>query len=162
MKKLLLASSFFIALQCCAQNDVMMLEKNGERVKTFGPGVSIQFETIYQQWFQGTIDFLRNDTVYINGTAFNYKEIATIKINRKHLNYEADGAILVTAGAGVLLIGAINGLIRHDPASAWYTTTSYITSGALLLLGYLLLHSINKTYHLGKKFTLQYLALSAK
>lgn len=162
MKKLLLLFSFFIALHCYSQNDVMMLEKNGERIKTFGPGVDIEFETIYQQWFQGTIDFLSHDSVYINGAVFHYKEIAAIRLYRKHLNYQADGAILVTAGAGVLAIGAINGLIRHDPASAWYTTTSYITSGALLLLGYLLLRSVNKTYHLGKKFTLQYLALSGK
>lgn len=160
MKKLFLLFSLFTASYCYAQNDVIMLEKNGERVKTFAAGTDITMETIYQQWFQGTIELLRNDSIFINGAVFSYKEIAAIRLDRKHLNYQADGVLLTAAGGGVLLLGAINGLIRHDQVSAWYSTTSYITSGALLLLGFLCLHSATKTYMIGKKFTLQYLALS--
>ena len=54
------------------------------------------------------------------------------------LNYAADGSILMVAGAGVFVLGAVNGMIRKDPADVWYTTTSYITGGALLVGGWLL------------------------
>jgi hypothetical protein len=136
MKKILLLFSFFTAFHCYSQNDVIMLEKKGERVKTYGAGVDIEFETIYQQWFQGTIDLVRHDSIFINGSVFHYKEIAAIRLYRKHLNYQTDGALLMTAGAGVLLLGAVNGLVRHDPVSAWYTTTSYIIIARLFIIAF--------------------------
>jgi hypothetical protein len=161
MKKLLPLFCLCASLSGFAQTDVIVLEKKGENVKTFAAGMDITMETIYQQWFQGTIALIKHDSIFINGSVFHYKEIAAIRTDRKHLNYQADGTLLMAAGGGVLLLGAVNGLIRHDNINAWYTTTSYITSGALLLLGYLCLRSTYKTYMLGKKFTLQYLALSA-
>ena len=88
-------------------------------------------------------------------------EIKTIRFERTKLNYKADGLILMIAGGGVLMLGAVNGLYRGDPASQWYTPVSYITAGALLGLGFLLLHSQYKKYHLGKKYMLQYLSVTS-
>ena len=48
-----------------------------EQAYTIGDPMS--FETIYGQWFSGTIQDLHHDTVYIAGQAFNYNEIAVIR-----------------------------------------------------------------------------------
>jgi hypothetical protein len=161
MKEVFLLICLFASVSVYAQTDVFVLEKKGENVKTFAAGTEIALETVYQQWFEGTIEAIRHDSVFINGIAFHYKEIAAIRLNRNKLNYRTDGTLLMAAGGGVLVLGAVNGLYRGDPAKSWYAPASYITAGGLLLLGYLILRSANKTYTLGGKYTLEYLALSA-
>jgi hypothetical protein len=159
MKKLLFIFFGMMSLHLSAQTNVVILEKNGENVKTYAAGVEITFETIYHQWFQGVITAVRHDSVFINDYPFHYKEIATIKAERKGLNYTADGVILMAAGGGVILLNAVNGAYRGDKAKSWYTSGSIITAAALLVVGFLLTKSQFKTYHLGKKYTLEYLAL---
>jgi hypothetical protein len=51
----------------------------------------------------------------------------------------------------------VNGLYRGDPADQWFTPAGYITAGVLLLGGFLLIKAQFKKYHLGKKYTLEYL-----
>jgi hypothetical protein len=143
-----------------SQSDLMMLNKNGAHEMTFATGMRINFETIYDQWFDGTITAIRHDSVFVNDVPFHYKEIKTIRRERTKLNYETDGTILMIAGGGVLLLGAVNGLYRGDPANEWYTTTSYIVAGTLLVGGYLLTRAHYKKYNLGKKYTLEYLELN--
>lgn len=142
-----------------AQTNVVILEKNGANVKTFATGMSITFQTVYNQWFDGVITAIRHDSVFINDYPFDYREIASIKTERRGLNYTEDGALLMVAGGGVLLLGAVNGAYRGDKASTWYTSGSFITAGVFIIGGFLLTRCRYKTYHLGKKFTLEYLAL---
>jgi hypothetical protein len=160
MKKWLLLIILFTTLKTFSQHDVMMLEKKGDRLMTFGEGSIITLKTIYNQWFSGEIEDLRHDTIYINGQAFNYKEVSAIRIEGKKMNYSNNGFILMEAGVGVLLLGAVNGLYRHDQAKDWYKTSSFIVAGALLLTGFLLIRSRSKTYTLGKKFRLEYLTIN--
>jgi hypothetical protein len=145
---------------CLAQTDILELKKNGSNVRTFTPGMYFVMETIYDQWFEGTITAIRHDSVFVNYFPFHYKEIKTIRFERSKLNYKADGVILMIAGAGVLLLGAVNGLYRGDPASQWYTPVSYITAGALLAGGYLMIRAQFKKYKIGKKYSLQYMEIN--
>jgi hypothetical protein len=159
MKKLIFIFFCILGSDLGAQTNVIILEKNGANVKTFATGTSITFETIYHQWFEGVITAIRHDSVFINDYPFHYKEIASIKIERKNLNYTEDGALLMIAGGGVLLLNAVNGAYRGDKIKSWYTSGSIITSAALLATGFLLIKSRFVKYHLGKKYTLEYLAL---
>jgi hypothetical protein len=159
MKKLILICCCLQAFFVKAQTNVVILEKNGANIKTFATGMDISFETIYHQWFNGEITAIRHDSIFVNDYAFNYKEIATIKTERRKLNYTEDGVILMIAGGGVLLLGAVNGAYRGDKLSTWYTSGSFITAGALLIGGFLLTRGQYRKYHLGKRFTLEYLAL---
>lgn len=140
-----------------SQTDVLELKKNGKNIRTYSPGMYFVMETVYDQWLEGYITAIRNDSVFVNNFPFHYKEIRTIRWERNKLNYKPDGIILMAAGAGVLVIGTVNGLYRGDPASQWFTATGYITAGVLLLGGYLLIKAQYKKYHLGKKYTLEYL-----
>jgi hypothetical protein len=161
MKKLFPFLSILLALHVHAQSDVIVLEKKGVNVKTYATGMDINMQTIYNQWFTGSIEAIRHDSLFVNGIAFHYKEIAAIRMERKKLDYETDGSLLIIAGGGVLLLGAVNGLYRHDQAKTWYTTGSFITAAALLATGFFIKGSRIKKYQLGRKFTLQYLALGA-
>ena len=155
MKKICLLLCL-IPFFCLAQTDVLELKKNGHNLRTYAPGMYLVMETVYDQWLEGPITAIRNDSVFVNGQPFHIKEIKTIRYERTKLNYQADGLILMIAGGGVLLLGAVNGMYRGDPASEWYTPASYITAGALLGLGFFLIKSQYKKYHLGKKYKLEY------
>ena len=156
MKRLLLILLIlpFIGM---SQTDVLELKKNGKNIRTYSPGMYFVMETVYDQWLEGYITAIRNDSVFVNNFPFHYKEIRTIRWERNKLNYKPDGIILMAAGAGVLVIGTVNGLYRGDPASQWFTAAGYITAGVLLLGGWLLIKAQYKKYHLGKKYTLEYL-----
>jgi hypothetical protein len=159
MKKFLFIFFSVLGLHLGAQTNVVILEKNNENVKTYATGMEITFETIYHQWLDGVITAIRHDSIFINDYPFHYKEIATIRSERKGLNYSEDGVLLMVAGGGVLLLNAVNGAYRGDKAKSWYTSGSIITAAALLVGGFLLTKSRFKKYHLGKKYTLEYLAL---
>ena len=142
-----------------AQTDIMVLEKRGHTIITYSAGMSITIETVYHQWIDGTITALRNDSVFVDGSPFHYKEIGGLRVDRKTFHNRGVGVFMMTAGAGVLALGAVNGLYRGDKANTWYTPTSYITAGTLLVVGYLLTIKPKNTYQLGKKYSLEYVKL---
>ncbi len=122
----------------------------------------ITFETVYGQWFTGTIDDLRRDTIYINGQAFSYKEIAAISRERTKLSNRGTGVLLMTAGAGLFAISAVNGGLRHDEPKDWYKPTGVIIGGALIASGVILVATAKKYYTLGGRFKLQYLQIGRR
>jgi hypothetical protein len=156
-RKLLILFFYCIPFLSQAQNDVLILQKRGMHVKAFTVGDQLTFKTVYGQWFSGTIDDLHHDTVYINNLAFSYKEIAAI---RKLKGGSSLGPLMMIAGGGFMVIGAVNGLLRSDPPKDWYTTSGYIIGGALLVGGFVLSKMGGRDYNLGGRFKLQYLQIS--
>lgn len=120
----------------------------------------LSIETVYDQWLEGYITAVRHDSIFLNGNPFHYKEIHAIRMERTKLNYTTDGALLMIAGGGVLLLGAVNGLYRGDQLKDWYKPVSFITAGTFLAVGFLMLKSRYKKYVFGKKYSLQYLELN--
>src|ERR1700684_244439 len=88
-----------------AQNDVLVLQRRGMHERAYTVGDPLTFKTVYGQWFSGTIDDLRHDTVYIAGQAFHYNEIAVIQRMATTINYATLGTYMMIAGAG---FGAIS------------------------------------------------------
>lgn len=160
MKKLILLI-FIFPFFSHAQTDVLVLKKNGSNLKIYATGQYFMMETVYGQWLEGNITAMRHDSIFLNGAPFHYKEIKTVRFERTKLNYTTDGFLLMLAGSGVLVLGGVNGLYRHDAAKDWYTPTSFITAGAMLVGGFFLLRARFRKFTLGKKYTLQYLELSS-
>jgi hypothetical protein len=142
-----------------AQRDVLILQKRGMHVRSYTVDDQLTFETVYGQWFTGVINDLRRDTIYINGQAFSYKEVAAIQRARSGSFW---GAAMLAGGAGYLAIGGINGMIRKDAAKDWYTSTDLIISGALIAGGVLLTAMKSKYYHIGRKYRLIYLQIGKR
>jgi len=142
-----------------AQHDVLVLQKRGMHVRSYTIGDPMTFKTIYDQWFTGVIDDLRRDTIYINGQAFSYKEIAAVKKDRPA---SAWGPSLIGIGVGYLAIGAFNGAYRKDAAKDWYTKTDFIVSGAAVATGAILMATKTKYYSMGRKYRLLYLQIGKR
>ena len=157
MKKVIAAIFFLIPLTGISQTDVLIFQKNGRNIKTYAPGQQITIHTIYDQWLDGTLTALRNDSVFVNNIPFHVHEIDGIHLDFSKWNYQADGTILIIAGAGVLVLNVVNGLYTNEKAGSWVKTSGWITAGALILGGILLKRARYKNYSIGKKFTLHYL-----
>jgi hypothetical protein len=142
-----------------AQRDVLVLERRGMHERAYTIGDPLVFETIYGQWFNGTIDDMHHDTVYIAGQAFNYKEIAAIRRDSKG-SWSTAGKYMMIVGGGFAVISAINGGLRQDHPNEWFTTSGYIIGGVLLVGGFILTEFTPKYYKLGGRFQLTYLQIT--
>jgi len=134
---------------------------DGLQVRTYTVGTDLEMQTIYNQWFQGTITGMGNDTVFVNGLPFHYKEIATVRIRHPNFSNTVLSSGMMAAAGGILVLGAVNGLYRSDPPKDWYTGSGLVTGAALLVGGYVLTRTRSSTYTIGKKYKLQYLVLGA-
>jgi hypothetical protein len=161
MNRTILFCLFLLPLTVSAQTDLLILEKNGSQIRTYTTGTDIEMQTIYNQWFQGTITEMRNDTVSVNGLPFSYKEIATVRIRHANFSNTVLSTGMMAASVGGFILGGVNGLNRSDPPKDWYTGTWVVTGAALLVGGYALTRTRSSTYTIGKKYQLQYLVLGA-
>jgi len=150
---------YLIPVASQAQHDVLVLQKRGMHVRAYTIGDPFTFKTVYDQWFTGVIDDLRRDTIYINGQAFSYKEIAAIKRDKPGRGW---APALIGVGVGYLAIGAFNGAYRKDAAKDWYTKTDIIVSSALVATGVILLATKTKYYQMGGKYRLLYLQIGKR
>jgi hypothetical protein len=150
-----------IPLSCLAQTDVLILQKNGRNINTYAPGMPIMVHTIYDQWLEGTITDMRNDSVFINNNPFHVHEINAIRKNFSKLHLQAGGTVLIVAGVGILALNVINGLYTNEPAGQWIKASGWITAGAFIVAGLIMKSAKYTTYTIGKKYSLHYLNLRA-
>ncbi|MDP4148142.1 MAG: hypothetical protein Q8927_00645 [Bacteroidota bacterium] len=144
-----------------AQSDLLILQKKGKEIRTYTIGMPINMRSVYDQWFEGQITDMRHDSVFVNGIGFHYKEIAAIRIGHGNFSNSVLSAGMMVSGAGIFILGAVNGLYRGDKSKDWYTTSGLITGAALLVVGYLLTRTRASVYTIGSRNTLNYLVLGA-
>jgi len=157
MKKIFAAIFFLVPLICASQTDVLILQKHGRNMKTYAEGQYIIVKTVYDQWLEGTLTALRNDSIFINNMPFHVNEIVAVRQDFQKWNYVTDGTLLMVAGAGVIALNVINGIYTGESAGQWMKPSGWITAGALFLTGFLLKRARYKNYPIGKKYTLHYL-----
>ncbi len=182
MKRFLLGLLFINIIPVSAQMNVLLLQKKQKSFKHFYTGAFISLETIDKNYADGIIARLTNDSIYIQhfdiersvtdyggvylDTAFRYttaihiKAVGAIVFAKNAGNRKRNGAILMIAGGGVLVLGAVNGLYRGDPPKDWYKPSGYITAGVLTALGLWMSRSAVKRYYIGKKYHLKVLQLT--
>ncbi len=162
MRFWLTAIPCLISIFAVAQQDMLILQKNGRHIHTYAAGQELKIETIYQQDFQGVLTAIRNDSIFINDIPFHYKEIAVIHRLRLWSGDLLFGMALMVTGAGILALGSVNGLIREDNINNWYNTSSLFIAGVLIVAGYFLRKAYFIKYPIGKKFKLLYIPLSSE
>jgi hypothetical protein len=161
MKRIFAFFICLIPLIGIAQTDVLVLQKNGSNIKSYVPGMDIMLKTVYDQWLEGTITDMRNDSIFINNNPFHVNEIAAIRKNFSKLHLQAAGTVLIAAGVGLLAINVINGIYTNEAAGQWIKASGWITAGALIVAGIIMRQARYSTYEIGKKYSLHYLELRA-
>ena len=179
----LLFLTAFLLHSATAQSNELLVQKKSKTVQKYFVGHYIMLETVNKTFADGIITRITKDSIFIqhfdiqrsetpNGavyidtafrytTAIHYNDIGKILFPTR-TGRKTNGTILMVAGGGVLVLGAVNGLYRGDPPKEWYKTSSYIVAGALAAAGYWLKRSADKKYPIGKKYHLKILELSTR
>jgi hypothetical protein len=132
------------------------MTRNEKHIISFTTGNQLDMETIYGQTFKGVITAMRNDSIFLNGRAWHYQEIAIIRRVRIRSGFLMIGTGMMAAAGGILVLGAVNGLIHNDNIGDWYTNAGLITSGILFVAGLTMRSAFFVKYKIGKKYKLQY------
>jgi len=179
----LLLLTAFLVHSGTAQSNELLVQKKSKTVQKYFVGHFIMLETINNTYADGIITRITKDSIFIqhfdieraetaNGavyidtafkytTAVHYMEIGKILFPTR-TGRKTNGTILMVAGGGVMVLGAVNGLYRGDPPKDWYKTSSYIVAGALAAAGFWLRKTADKKYTIGKKYHLKILELSTR
>lgn len=162
-------------------SDLLILKKNNRTLQTFFPGNEIIFNTS-TRYYDAVIQSINHDSlfliqydirqvptslgIYILDTlgtypfAVNYKEITGFgKYGNKKFNWAGSGGALL--GGGTLLTTVGLGTWLFTKPKTTYYASPYLVGGAALLagIGYFLAKASGKKMALGKKYTLEYIAV---
>ncbi len=163
-------------------SDLLVLKKNNRTVQSFFPGNEISFSTSSKYYYDCFIKNINHDSlfliqydirqmpttlgVYVLDTvatypfAINYKEITGFgKDRNKNFNWSGSGGVLLGGGTLLTLVG-LGTWVFSKPNTQYYASP-YLVGGSALLagVGYLLAKSGNKQMILGKKYSLEYIAV---
>lgn len=169
-------------LTASSQNNILLLQKKNKTVRTLFEGKYIAFDTKQNSSASGIITKIAKDTIFIRhfeivrmgttyggvyfDTSFRYttavhiKDIGAIHPFRELSGLARSGPILMIAGGGVLVLGAVNGIYRKESIGEWYKPSGFISAGVLAGTGFLLHRSSKKKLVIGKKYQLKILSIN--
>lgn len=183
--KILLTLAVFLSLSLLTHaqlNGVVVLKRHHKTIERYFEGKSIEFINQDGQRISGIITGVVKDTLLLRfidvqqrtnywglpsmdtlrevPLAYAFSDIKTVVRTRTHLNYTADGIILIAAGAGLLIISAVNTAYYKEPVSDVASGAVLASSVGLMALGTWLITLQTQHYHLGKKYHLEYLGFT--
>ncbi len=163
-------------------NGIIVLKRNNTTLQRYFEGKSIEFINSYDQPISGLITKVVKDTLYLRfldirqgvnywglptmdtlkevPLAYAFSDIKTVIVHRTHLNYVADGVVLIAAGVALLVVSAVNTAYFKEPIRDVASAGDLIGAGALAALGAWLITLQTKHYHLGGRFHLDYIGFT--
>lgn len=180
--KITFAYLFFVSTLSFAQSgDFIILKKNNRRAATYYSGSNIAFTSSRGAYFEGVINRINNDTVYLQefvirrlpttfGTylidtagsyhyKFHYNEIRMIgEKERSNFNLQGSGASLL--GGGLLL--ALGSGIVYVADRNTFSAPLLIAALALGTTGYFMSKGKGHGIVIGKKYSLVYMDMSVR
>lgn len=179
--KLILPALLFISLSTFSQTaDFITVKKKGRTIQTFFAGSNIEFVSSSGAYINASINGIAHDTLYLQefvvqrllttfGTyildtlgsyhyKFHYNQIAALgKKEKRGFSKSGSGASLFGGGVILTIASGVVFLADRDKFSA----PLLLASAGLGAFGYFLLKSGGKPLTIGKKYTLQYMNMSA-
>jgi hypothetical protein len=170
------------SLAAASQHNILLVRKNNKTIKTFFEGKYIAFDTKQKSTASGIITKISKDSLFVRyfdiiatgtpyggvyfdtsfrfTTAIHVSDIGALHPFSDRSGRARSGMIMMVAGGGILVLGAVNGLYRGDKIKEWYKPASFITAGAFAAAGYLWRKSSKKKLVIGRKYQLKILSIN--
>jgi hypothetical protein len=137
LKYLLVLLVFPFFLGKADAQSILVLKKKVKTVRIFYPGDEVIIKSQKNKlWYNGRIERLLDNEITVTGAAFSIQDISKIKIRRESFNYEANGVMLMAAGALlpplVLFNSVLEGELSPRP-HPWITSAALLTGGLWLI-----------------------------
>jgi len=178
---LLLAAILSGAAVRAQASDLLLLKKKDKTVRTFFPGSEMMFNTA-THYYDGVVRHIDHDTIFLVqydirqvptslgifmldtlGTfpfSVNYHDIISFgKDHNRNFDLGGSGGVLMGGGSLIVLVGL--GTWIFTKPNTQYHASPYLVGGAAVLagIGYLIAKASARGMILGKKYSLQYIAV---
>lgn len=170
----------FVSSYASAQPDLLLLRKHDKTVRHISEGAEIAFATA-TRYFDAIVEGVANDSLYLLQYDIRkvpttlgffmfdtvatyhfgvpYRDIISIQKDKANFDWKASGAALFGGGTILTTAGLLSWVLAK-PNTRYYARPSLVIAGAAAAgIGYLLMHSGNRTIKLGKKYSLKYVNL---
>jgi len=167
-----------------AQSDFIVLKKKNTSIQTFFPGSFISCQVDNNDWVNGYIRKIQNDSIYIKPfhealtidtwgllhsdsifldvERINVNQITAMPKKDHSFEYIKDGTILEIGAGGYMLLNIINTLSNKDPLFGKNNINRLGIAAGVFTAG-LVLHLLRRTYiKIGKKYKLNYIHLNSR
>ncbi len=181
-KKLLLLFIVFISLKASAQKDFIVLKKNDRVIATYFTGLVFNFQLTNKQWMTGYLRKIGDDTLvikpfvlhivpglfgmpmqdttYLPDMKLTVANIYAVPRLKNSFGYIKDGTLFQIGGGGYMALNVVNNLADKQPLFSADNSRRLGIAAGVLAIG-TVLHITRKSYlKLGKKYTLEYVALN--
>lgn len=174
---LLFSTSIFANPNPC---DILILKKGNQSIKKYFSGSEIAFYTTGGMPVSGTIDCIRNDSIFLtqvqvrryqtpdgalrSDTSARYKlqfsiaNIGSFPAGRQPgKNLVTDGTLLTIGGAGFLVVNLVNTTLQGDPPFGEENLPKVLAATGAVFAGFLLKKAWKTRWVIGKKYQLEVL-----
>ncbi len=184
MKKIVVFLVFiFFHYAAFTQSDLLVLKQRNQTIQSWISGSLINFQFSNKQWIQGIVKNVKQDTILLEQiiirqvpNQFGFPTIDTFKMGfmKLHVNeiygmpkrnfssgIIANGTLFQLGGGAYMFLNIFNSLIQNDQVFSSVNLTRLGIAGGIFLIG-TLLHNSHRTYiTLGKKYTMQTIAIGS-
>ncbi|MBX9782725.1 MAG: hypothetical protein K2X48_05440 [Chitinophagaceae bacterium] len=161
MKPILFFLLLFLSTQLPAQNNQLVLRKNGKAIVRFQEGSTITIQTKLGLRYSGTIYLIQNDSIYFQDEGMRVQDIAVVykSPKRKARLIPMRNEEFLFANLGIPLFATILTL-GGQPFGSSLVFGATLVYGPILLynLQRILLHG-NRSYNIGSTYSLLVLDL---
>jgi hypothetical protein len=190
MKQLLLLLLLIVLQQFSfsqtASDFIVIKKKNNRTVKTYFPGLIINFTTTFRQVVSGQIVRIQNDSVFVKEwdirvvatrlgvtmvdtagsfiTAVHYREIATVFWEKRKKAYEllTDGTLLMVGGLGYTGLNVINGVVQNESIGSRQNMQKLAIALGVAGTGFFLKKLTGRETSFKRRFRVAYIQMNKK
>jgi hypothetical protein len=166
-----------------ASDFITVKKKNNRTMKSYFPGSPITCQTVYGNYFNGYVEAVRNDSVfikqydirpvpgiygavkmdtltsYINGV--HYKDIrAMIFEKRRSFGFLRNGTILIIGGLGYAGLNVVNGKYLGEPIMKGGNLKRLGIAFGVAGTGFLMKYLNNRSEHNERKYRVEYIKMT--
>jgi hypothetical protein len=164
----------FFSLSVLAQKDILMLKQNNQTLQSWTSGSYILFQFSSQQWIEGIIKKIQNDSILIDqiqvrqvGNQFGLPTIDTAHFGlmQFHIseiygmpkkgmssNLFTNGSLFQLGSGAYILLNVVNSLIKADPVFSSDNLSKLGIAAGFFVIGKILQNSHKSYLEMGKKY----------
>lgn len=181
---ILIASVFLPAITIAQASDFISVKKRNNRtVRSYFPGTPIVFQTVNGNYFNGYVEAVRNDSVFIKQydirsvptpwgvskqdtvgvyiSGIHYKDMRMMVYEkRRSFGFIRSGTIFIIGGLGYAGLNLINGQYLNEPTGSKDNVKKLGIAFGVAGAGFLLKYLNNRSQRNHKKYRIEYIRMN--
>jgi hypothetical protein len=183
LKLLIILTLFSFSIQAQVSDFITVKKRNNRTLKTFFPGSSISFETVYGNFISGIVESIRHDSLFVKmydirtvptqfgvtrvdtfgsyNLGYHYKDIAKVDIGKKEsFVFIKNGTIFMIGGLGYALLNVVNGKYLNESITSDENLNSLGIALGVAGAGFIMNRIYRHNQKNGRKYNIIYVRMT--